>query len=622
MAAGTRKKTAEAAHLMQAGRWEEALAAFQGILRKRPADVNALLGFAEANRRLGRIEESEKAFLKARQSNPHHPAVLLETGRRLINQKQFREAVRALQESIQRDPRNAEAHLELGRLYVALFQPERAVAVLRAGIENAPHNQALWRNLGDASQSLGKWREAVEAYQSALQPDDESVEHSAVLHYNLATALRAIGNFNKSETHYQHAAELDADLLEARAGLAELYESIGRFEEAQNIVGRFLVGDHSTENADDPEPRRRAVFGEVMTRIAKRTGDTKPTIQFLVEAVNETGLLPSQRAQLFFNLGALRERENQFDEAFAAYQSANELFPQSFDPDAYQKFIDDLINAFPVDAMQASPTSNGDSEQPIFIVGMPRSGTSLVEQILAAHPQVFAAGELELIPRLITTVNRFPEVEGSYPDCINALTPESLNALANEYLVETSGLARRHFARDGSGRPTERSADSVFTRITDKLPHNFLNLGLIARLFPNARIIHCKRDPADTCFSCYATSLSPLHSYANRLDHLAVAYREYERLMQHWEFGVIRSDRYLTIEYEKFVADPSTGARTLIKFVDLDWTDDCLRFFESDRVTLTASRDQVRQPIYSSSIGRAKRFADHLGPLFSSLQSP
>jgi len=621
MAAGTRKKTAEAADLMQAGRWDAALDAFQAILRKRSMDVTALLGCAEANRRLGRVEASEKAFLKARKANPRHPAVLLETGRRLINIKQFREAVSALQASIERDPRNAEAYLELGRLYVALFQPERAVAVLQAGLQNSPRNVTLWRNLGDAYQSLGKWNEAVDAYRSALQSDGGATRGGTVLQYNPATALRAIGNFDDSEEHYRSAAELDGDLVEAQAGLAELYESVGRYDDAQEIVNRWVLSDDVNNLADEPAQKRRAVFGEVMTRIAKRTGETQRAIEFLNEVLNETGLSPSQRAQLFFNLGALHERENQFDNAFAAYKSANELFPQSFNPDGYHKFIDDLINAFKNDITQSFATNADNSERPVFIVGMPRSGTSLVEQILASHPDVFAAGELEIIPRIITTMSRLPEVDGSYPECAKVLTPESLNALANEYLEETSELARKNFALDDPDRSTTSSADSAFKRITDKLPHNFLNLGLIVRLFPNARIIHCKRDPADTCFSCYATSLSPLHSYANRLDYLAAAYREYERLMQHWEAGVIRPDRYLTIEYEKLVADPSTGARSLVKFLDLEWTDDCLRFYESDRVALTASRDQVRQPIYSSSIGRAKRFATHLDPLFSSLQS-
>jgi hypothetical protein len=238
-----------------------------------------------------------------------------------------------------------------------------------------------------------------------------------------------------------------------------------------------------------------------------------------------------------------------------------------------------------------------ESETPVFIVGMPRSGTTLVEQILASHPDTFGAGETRNIQRLVSQFGR----PGEYPECVARLDVNVARRLADEYVLE---LHRRSGGK---------------ARVTDKLPGNFHHLGLIATLFPRAQIIHCQRDPRDTCWSCYFHNFQEV-TYNCDLETLGGYYREYERLMSHWKACL--PVPIFEVHYEQLVEEPERIIRELIAFCGLKWNDDCLRFHETRRPVRTASNLQVRQPVYQHAVGRWRNYTRHLGTLLTALGLP
>jgi hypothetical protein len=255
-----------------------------------------------------------------------------------------------------------------------------------------------------------------------------------------------------------------------------------------------------------------------------------------------------------------------------------------------------MMAFFAAERLAELPRADNRSEQPVFIVGMPRSGTSLVEQILSCHRGVHAAGELRDVGKLVASLGlRFQGED----DVLPGLDSGSLNAAAGRHLERLRGLG-------GNAK-----------RLTDKMPYNFLHLGLISLLFPRARVIHCLRDPIDTCLSCYFQNFATGNFFSFDLGNAGLYYRQYERLMAHWR--TVLDKPILEVRYEEHVAEPEKVCREMLDFLDLDWDPACLRFHESRRFTNTASRDQVRKPIYTSSSGRWQRYERHLGPLLEAL---
>ncbi len=303
------------------------------------------------------------------------------------------------------------------------------------------------------------------------------------------------------------------------------------------------------------------------------------------------------RISSLYQLGRLYDLAGNYDDAYSAFTDANQLEQSDYNPDQQSTIIDMLIKNWTRDALAASPCAQQNSELPVFIVGMPRSGTSLVEQIVASHPQAFGAGELPLMLHLT-----------------QPLLPQHLAHYAFAH-VESPVKITQSWLDQASPAGVEalQRLDPAATRITDKSPQNFLQLGVISRLFPGARIIHCQRDPLDTCLSCFFQQFRDGPPYTHDLSHCANYHRDCDRLMQHWKS--VLDVPMLDVVYEELVADQDAQSRRLIEFLGLDWSNACLRFYETDRVTQTASNDQVRRPMYASSVKRHERYAKHLGPM-------
>ena len=305
---------------------------------------------------------------------------------------------------------------------------------------------------------------------------------------------------------------------------------------------------------------------------------------------------------MHFTLGNLLDAAGDYDRAFHHFREGNNLCGHHFDPTSYTAAVNAIISTFSPDFVRQAPSAAVSAENLIFIIGMPRSGTTLVEQILASHSQVYGCGEL---PDIGMIGNSFPELLGiqqNYPQGVVSLTTESCTKLANHYLnrvIETSG-----------------NADFI----TDKMPQNFAFLGMIAMLFPGAKVIHCVRDPLDTSLSCYfqyfrysRTSVA----FTTDLTSLGTYYRQYQRLMQHWKSTL--DIEMMDVSYERLVGNQEDVTRQMLAFCGLPWDESCLEFYKSSRGITTASSNQVREPVYRRSLQRWKHYEQYLESLKKSL---
>jgi tetratricopeptide (TPR) repeat protein len=418
----------------------------------------------------------------------------------------------------------------------------------------------------------------------AVEIDPRAVEPHCNLGFLATRRLR----FDAAMAHYRNALALAPDHLDALAGEAALLERQGDVEQAYARVRAWV--DQGTTH-----PHLLVTFAQISPKVRRE----RDAVQLMERALLRPGLNLNQRIDLHFGLGKLYDRLGEYDAAFDHYRRGNEIRPGEFDAARFALIVDQIIEAYSEAFLARAPHASNDSPAPVFIVGMSRSGTSLVEQILASHPSVHGAGELLHIREISASLMARIGMGLSVPQAMERVTSAILDELAQPH------LDRLHQMSSGA------------LRVTDKMPSNHLSLGLIALLFPGARIIHTKRHPLDSCLSCYFQNFTGGHDYTLKLSDLGAYYVQYQRLMAHWR-KVLRLP-LLEIQYEDMVTDMERHARTLVEFCGLPWDHRCLRFYENKRTVKTASYDQVREPIYSRSTGRWRHYEKHLGPLIEAL---
>ena len=297
-----------------------------------------------------------------------------------------------------------------------------------------------------------------------------------------------------------------------------------------------------------------------------------------------------------FAAGGLLDGLKRYDEAFEQAKRANFIRRPRYNADSHDREIEKSIEYFSPRRLRCLPRASYRDTKPVFVVGMPRSGTSLTEQILASHPGVYGAGELDFINRVFEgTLGMLSATVAEFPSCLDRLSVDRADGMAQIYLEPMKSLSPNAL------------------RIVDKMPLNFLHLGLISLLLPEAKIIHCRRDPLDNCLSCHMTNFVVAHDYKYELNNLGRFYRIHDRVMAHWKS--VLDLPILEVDYEKVVADPEGQARRMVEFVGLPWDDRCVQFHKTKRAVVTASVAQVRKPIYSSSVQRWRNYEKHLGPL-------
>jgi len=457
---------------------------------------------------------------------------------------------------------------------------EAALPAFERVLSLHPNDPHIYNNLGPVLQELGRLPEAIASFRKAveLKPD------LAMAHMNLGIALRKQGLHAEAVESLRKAIELNPDYAEACVSLGSLYQDLGKMDEARRLLEKAVA----LKGSDAVALRN---YSACRKFTEKDRTETERLESLLARAATD-----EDRYNLHFALGKIYDDIGLYDDAFRHYQEGNRIERKkySYDPDGFSSYVDRLIEAFPPGYRQSVGETGSSSELPLFIVGMPRSGTTLTEQIISSHPLVCGAGELEHIGTM--TVDLAEKQNIPYPRRILALSPADFRALAETYV----GHLRRF------------SSDAV--RVTDKMPCNYLHLGFITLLFPRAKVIHCTRNPLDTCLSIFFQRFSELHPYSTDLGDLGRYYRDYERLMRHWK-RVLPPGNLMDVAYEDLIADPEGISRGMIEFCGLEWNDRCLAFYRNERAVTTPSSWQVRQPIYTTSRDRWKKYEKHLAPL-------
>jgi tetratricopeptide (TPR) repeat protein len=573
------------------GRFPQAVEIYQQALQIEPRRADAYNNLGNALLGLGDATSAASSYKTALALQPKDPQILCNLGNALRQTGELEHAEKCTRLALGISPGLSMAHNNLGLLLAARGDREAAIASYREALRHNPGYIEALINLGNVLRECGLRRESLAAYQQALALDPKRADshhnvgqallesrrtqqaldsfrqairlqprHSAA-HLGLAAALRFQRRPTEAEASCREALAIAPDSPEGLVLLGELHADRGRFAEAQELFERALSRDSG--------------FAPAYCGIAAHRRMTAADDVWLrgVRTLLEKPLPVAQQMQLRYALGKYFDETGSYDEAFTNYQQANELnkaLGGRYDAALLTSRVDGLIS------QRHSGIVANDSQQPIFIVGMPRSGTSLAEQILASHASVWGAGEVAFWDRADPNDGR----------------------LAEHYLERI---------RVGAGDAG---------RITDKMPANFLYLGLIHAAFPRARIIHMRRHPLDTCLSVYFQSFFNVSPYANDLNDLAHYYGQYLRIMQHWR-SVLPGSVLLEVPYEELVQDTETWVRRMLDFVELPWDARCLEFHRNERAVITASRWQVRQKVNSESIGRWRNYARHLTPLKS-----
>ena len=578
------------AKLNDGGNAAAAEIAYRQSLRLKPdfAEAHAMLG--SLLQQHGRLEEALQEFGTAGRLAPGDWESRLKQGHVLKDMGRHSEAESAYREALRLRPDMAEIHDGLG---FALFSQQRyaeAVAAQHEAIRLQPEFARAHYYLGEALGRLGRLEEAYDAYCEVIRLKPDHVNSWL----NRAFLMTELGSLDEALASYRQALSLDARCATAAVGEAWILEKRGEFTQAYTLLQPFLETEH-------PDVFAAVVFAA----LCRPLGRCDEAIALMERLLAQDGpiLDNPKRATLHYELGRLYDKKNAFDAAFRHFAQGNELKGQSmpFNAPEHAQYIEALIQTYNSKFLSQAPRARDRSQRPVFIVGMPRSGTSLVEQILDSHPAVFGGGELLTMHAIVKDIPGLLGGQAAYPLCVANLSQAHVDQLAQRYLEHIKTLS------------------PAAARVTDKMPTNFLHLGLINLLFPEAHVIHCMRDPLDTCLSCYFQNFGPWDSYTQDLRSLGMFYREYLRLMAHWK--AVLDIPILDIQYEELVADQEVISRKMIAFCGLEWDENCLRFFESKRTVATASHDQVRQPVYQRSVGRWKNYEAYLGPLKESLAS-
>jgi len=574
--------------LGQLGQYEGALGYFHRAIALAPDKSQAYIGQATALISLGRIEEAESCYERLIERQPGSVQVILQLAAMLLNHGHHDAAEQRYLQALGLDAESEEALSGLGRIYHALHKPELAKNYYNKLLKGNPESSIGHSMLGSLLFNQGQVEEAEKCFDKALELDEENVSAC----HNLGYLHLSLNRPSKARELFQYALALEPGKLDVIAALARLEDQFGNLQAAYDLVNPFIERN-----------LLHAEIGIVYAGICRHFDSCHEAVDYLERLLAGPGNPPRVKEKLHFMLGKLYDRLGEYDNAFSHCDLGNHQKTDLFNWVEETTCIEALIKTCGPNYFMAGPRSTRATERPVFIVGMPRSGSTLTEQILASHPDVHGLGELSVFPNIIQNLQSYLGAGTAYPGNLRNLTPAILDAMAETYLEGIGKLG-----------PTDT------LRVTDKTLVNFLYLGLISQMFPKARIIHCMRDPRDTCLSIYFQNFDESHYYANRLENLGAYYSLYRKVMKHWKS--LLGTRILEIQYEDMVKNQEKKSRELIEFVGLEWDERVLKFYESKRSVVTASYDQVRQKIYTGSRARWKNYEKYIGPLVDAMDFP
>lgn len=531
------------------GKIQQAIVFYQAAIVASPHFTEPLNNLGTVFLEQQEFKQAWNYFNRARILAPTSADTHCNLGLALLGLNQRRDAFLYFKQALQYKPDYAESYYGIAKIYLLEHNLSAAENAIHKAISLKPQRVECYQLLADIDHEQGKHEQALQHLDHALSLEPT---HGS-LHLSKGSILMELGELSRAEKQFLKAAEypsIDTQLL-AQYSLVQLHK---------------IQPEHSSLQA------------------------------LLSMAHHLQDISSSKQAYLYFALGKCYDDMGEWSKAFIYFTQGCHLKRKRINYDSKEQveFTQKLMQSFTQETIDYLRAFANPSALPLFIVGMPRSGSTLIEQILASHPDVYGAGELTYLNDLI---------QPYYPDRMLQLSEDRLRAIADNYL---SALQNK-------------SPDAL--RITDKMPHNFIAIGLIHALLPHAKIIHIKRNPLDTCLSCYTKLFSEGHLYSYDLTELGHYYLCYERIMAHWR-SILPADAYLEIQYEDMIQDLETETKRLLDYCELPWDPACLDFYHSQRQVRTASFMQVRKPLYSSSVNKWRHFEHELAPLMNMLQVP
>jgi tetratricopeptide (TPR) repeat protein len=565
----------------------EAVARFQEEVKAQPSSAEAHFNLGQALLRVGRYDEAAAQCCEAARLKPDNSTIHLVLGDVWRSAGRFPEAHAAYAEALRLQPSLAQAHANLGLLLRQQGKLYEAIAPLRRAVEIDPQNAPFWRYLAEVHEDWESYAEAAECWRQvlALAP-----HHGA--HLGLATALHEQGRFDEAESHIRIALQMAPRSASVYFGLADLQEQRGNLAEAEAAFREALALDPTFTTA------------QVRLVLLLRGRVSDADIAAIHGRLADPQLTDEWRANLQFALASIFDARGDYPHAAQWARQANALCVEQarrrhvpYDPAEHRRFIDEVLKVFDPAFFRRTAGGGLTTQRPVFIVGLPRSGTTLVEQILASHPAVHGAGELRLGWQSFMDIPAALDREGPALACVPALDAVAIRRLAEKHDACLKTL-------DG-GRTK---------RIIDKMPDNYQYLGLLAAMFPRATFIHCRRELRDVALSCWMTNFR-WTEWTSDIDHIAMRFQEYARLTDHWRS--VLPVPLVEVDYEEIVANLEGSARRLVAACGLPWDSACLEFHRTRRPVRTASAVQVRTPLYKHAVGRWQNYKDVLADLFA-----
>ncbi|HEY9841768.1 MAG TPA: tetratricopeptide repeat protein [Candidatus Obscuribacterales bacterium] len=566
----------------QLGRLTQAAECLQKAVALEPERVESYYNLGAVLEQDGKGEAAIKAFEAFLARRPRHddvPRILCHIGRIYRGMDRRPRALACYEAALKINPQLGQAYNEAGLLFLELNQASKAILCFERSLVIDPDRQQAQIRLAYSQQTLGELEAAEKHFQAVI---DGHPDH-LLAQLGVAGVESERGHFDRAVARIDQVLARHPDQLEALAGKANALEKLRRYDEAwelvEPLVERGLI-----------QPTLAAAYGTLCLR-KKHYAEGVAYLEKVLASLPDLHF--RIKWPIHFRLGELYDKLSERDKSFAHFASGNALKPHTFNLEGYQRSATATLDCF-TPAFLASMPRVAPGARPVFIVGMPRSGTTLTEQILCSHPDVWGGGELAFLGEIWRDlIHDLPSEASAWQAHLAGLPLERWQELARSYLDQTAALASR-----------------PVLHITDKMPSNFQLLGLIEILFPDAVIVHCQRHPLDTCLSCFTRDFNHLE-YTNKLEHLGAYYRSYLDLMDHWR--AVSSLQILEMRYEETIQDQEAASRRLVAHAGLDWNEACLSFYETERFVKTASYEQVRNPIYTSSVARYKPYEQYLG---------
>jgi len=566
--------------LQQSGRLEDAAASLSEAIRLDPKAEHAHLSLGRVLAQLGRGEQADASFDQAFELNPRRKLLAIAAEHHQAGR--LEEAETAYRNLLAEVPNQVDALRLLAGILMERGRVEEAEAKLQQVISLAPDFCLAYVDLGNLLHEQYRYDEAIRCFERTTQLEPTR----AKMHYLLASALASAGRTFDALAAYEKVLELRPSHAGAWLGLGHTLKTVGRQTEAVEAYRKCI----------SMSPNNGESYWSLANLKTYHLNDQD--IAAMENALAHAELSELSRVNFHFALAKAHEDSGAFEQAWHHYSQGNEeqRMLEHYDPVQSEVTNDELIEVFNANFLDSRQGQGHPETAPIFIVGLPRSGSTLVEQVLASHSQVEGTSELPYVGRVATSLNRNRADGINYPYSVRELKPQNWHQLAEDYLRQAQGH-----------RFTNKP------RFIDKMPNNFPSIGLIHLMLPDAKIIDTRRYPLDTTLSCYRQLFAKGQTFVYDLMEIGEYYLQYERMMDHWHEAL--PGRVLTVQYEEMVSDLENQVRRLLDYCELPWEDACLRFHETERPVRTASSEQVRQPIYAGSVNFWRHYDAHLDEL-------